>query len=125
MTKDIYKWWSRKKLKGEILKLKLIYNELFDNMLKTQEENRELRKAYNICEEANIDIKEKIKVLRKTLNERSYVILEEELCEAKEIIKEYMIITISGHTTVCSVPEENRCIDVLKLNEKAEQFLKE
>lgn len=123
MTKDIYKWWSRKKLKGEILKLKLTYNELFDAMLKTQEENKKLRKAYNICDEVNIDLKEKIKELRKTLNERSYVTLEEKLTKAKEIIKDYLIIAKGSHTTVCGVPEENRTIYVLKLNEEAEQFL--
>ena len=87
MAKDIYKGWSRKKLKDEILKLKLTYNELFDAMLKTQEENKKLRKAYNICDEANIDLKEKIKDLRKTLNERSYVTLEEKLTKGKEIIE--------------------------------------
>ena len=123
MTKDIYKWWSRKKLKGEILKLKLTYNELFDAMLKTQEENKKLRKAYNICDEANIDFKKKIKDLRKTLNERSCVTLEEKLTKAKEIIKDYMIIAKGAHITVCGVSEENRTINVLKLNEKAEQFL--
>ena len=125
MTKDIYKWWSRKKLKGEILKLKLTYNELFDAMLKTQEENKKFRKAYNICDEANIDLKEKIKDLRKTLNERSYVTLEEKLTKAKEIIKDYLTIVKGAHITVCGVPEENRTIHVLKLNEEAEQFIKE
>ena len=123
MTKDIYKWWSRKKLKGEILKLKLTYNELFDTMLKTQEENKKLRKAYNICDEANIDLKEKIKDLRKTLNERSYITLEEKLTKAKEIIKDYMTIVKGIHSTVCGVPEEKRTINVLQLNEEAEQFL--
>ncbi len=44
---------------------------------------------------------------------------------AKEIIKDYMIIVKGGHITVCGVPEENRCINVLKLNEQAERFLKE
>ena len=47
----------------------------------------------------------------------------EQLTKAKEIIKDYMII--SSNVTVCSVPEENRCINVLKLNKQAEQFLKE
>lgn len=48
-----------------------------------------------------------------------------ELEKAKEIIKDYMIITKGSHTTVCGVPEENRTIDVLKLNKEAEQFIKE
>lgn len=47
------------------------------------------------------------------------------LTKAKTIIKDYIIIVTGDHTTVCSVPEENRCINVLKLNEQAEQFLKE
>lgn len=63
--------------------------------------------------------------LKKELNERSYVTLEEKLTKAKELIKDYMIIVKGAHTTVCGVPEENRTIYVLKLNEEAEQFLKE
>lgn len=46
--KDIYKGWSKKALKAEILKMKKTYNELFDAMLKSQEENIALREAYNI-----------------------------------------------------------------------------
>lgn len=46
-----------------------------------------------------------------------------ELTKAKEIIKDYLTIVKGSHTTVCSVPEENRTIYVLKLNEEAEQFL--
>ena len=45
--------------------------------------------------------------------------------EAKEIIKDYLTITKGAHTTLCGVPEESRTIYVLKLNEEAEQFLKE
>lgn len=116
MSKDIYKWWSRKKLKGEILKLKLTYNELFDDMLKTQEENNKLKKAYNMCDEANNDIKEKIKALRKELNERSYVTLEEELCEAKEHIRTLISCLIDW------VQEGDK--DYYHITE-AEQFLKE
>lgn len=48
-----------------------------------------------------------------------------QLTKAKEIIKDYMTIIKGSHTTVCGVPEENRTIYVLKLNEEAEQFLKE
>ena len=46
-----------------------------------------------------------------------------QLTKAKEIIKDYMTIVKGNHTTVCGVPEENRTIYVLKLNEEAEQFL--
>ena len=49
--------------------------------------------------------------------------MKEQLIKAKEIIKDYMTITKGSHTTVCGVPEENRTIYVLKLNEEAEQFL--
>lgn len=47
----------------------------------------------------------------------------EQLTKAKEIIKDYLTIAKGSHTTVCGVPEENRTIHVLKLNEKAEEFL--
>lgn len=46
-----------------------------------------------------------------------------QLIKAKEIIKDYMTIVKGAHTAVCGVPEENRTIHVLKLNEKADQFL--
>lgn len=45
------------------------------------------------------------------------------LTKAKEIIKDYMTIVKGAHTTLCGVPEEKRTIHVLKLNEKAEEFL--
>lgn len=45
--------------------------------------------------------------------------------KAKEIIKDYMTIVKGAHTTLCSVPEENRTIHVLKLNKEAEQFISE
>lgn len=46
-----------------------------------------------------------------------------QLTKAKEIIKDYITIVKGAHTTLCGVPEENRTINVLKLNEEAEQFL--
>ena len=49
--------------------------------------------------------------------------MKEQLTKAKEIIKDYLTIAKGSHTTVCGVPEENRTIYVLKLNEEAEQFL--
>ena len=48
-----------------------------------------------------------------------------QLTKAKEIIKDYMTIVKGAHTTVCGVPEENRTIYVLQLNEEAEQFISE
>ncbi len=47
------------------------------------------------------------------------------LNKAKEIIKDYLTIVKGSHTTLCGVPEENRTINVLQLNEEAEQFIKE
>ena len=49
----------------------------------------------------------------------------EQLIKAKEIIKDYMTIVKGAHTTVCGVSEENRTINVLKLNKEAEQFISE
>lgn len=46
-----------------------------------------------------------------------------QLTKAKEIIKDYLTIAKGSHTTLCGVPEEGRTIHVLKLNEKAEEFL--
>lgn len=51
--------------------------------------------------------------------------IDPQLSKAKEIIKDYMTIAKGSHTTVCGVPEENRTIYVLKLNEEAEQFIEE
>ena len=51
--------------------------------------------------------------------------IKKQLNKAKEIIKDYLTIVKGSHSTVCGVPEENRTIYVLKLNEEAEQFLKE
>ena len=47
------------------------------------------------------------------------------IIKAKEIIKDYLTFVKGSHTTVCGVPEENRTINVLKLNKEAEQFLKD
>ena len=49
--------------------------------------------------------------------------IKKQLTKAKEIIKDYMTIVKGAHTTVCGVPEENRTIYVLQLNEEAEEFL--
>lgn len=51
--------------------------------------------------------------------------MKKQLTKAKEIIKDYMIIAKGAHITVCGVPEENRTIHVLKLNEEAERFIRE
>lgn len=114
---DIYRWWSKKALKREISKLKLTYNELFDDMLKTQEENRELKKYIKMCNEANDDLQSNNKSLRKQLNDFGYTKLEK-LEEAKEIIERLMDI----------INHDLRCFDTiagLNVKQKAEQFLKE
>lgn len=51
--------------------------------------------------------------------------MKKQLTKAKEIIKDYLTIVKGSHTTVCGVPEENRTIYVLKLNEEAERFISE
>lgn len=78
-------------------------------------------------EKENAKLKEKNKALElyADLADGKVDEVKGQLTRAKEIIKDYMIIVEGDHTTVCSVPEENRCINVLKLNEEAEQFLKE
>lgn len=75
-------------------------------------------------EKENAELKRRNKAVETTLKLNSKF-MKSKLTEAKTIIKDYMIIVTGDHTTVCSVPEENRCINVLKLNEQAEQFLKE
>lgn len=50
-------------------------------------------------------------------------VYNEQLTKAKEIIKDYITIVKGAHTAVCGVSEENRTINVLKLNEEAEEFL--
>lgn len=92
-----------------------------------EKENTELRIKTVALENAN-------KAMSKELDDmtsggisvlKNVVRSKEQLTKAKIIIKDYMIIVTGDHTTVCSVPEENRCINVLKLNEQAEQFLSE
>lgn len=70
-----------------------------------------LQQGFEIICKENVKLKETVVKIKKQID------------KAKDIIKDYMIIVECDHTTVCSVPEENRCINVLKLNEKAEQFL--
>lgn len=68
-----------------------------------------LRQGFEIiCKENNEDVE-----------------MKKQLTKAKEIIKDYLTIVKGSHTTLCSVPEENRTIYVLKLNEEAEQFISE
>ena len=77
-----------------------------------EKENAELKEQCSILADSN--------VCSSTCSE-----IKKQLTKAKEIIKDYMTIVKGAHTTVCGVSEENRTIDVLKLNKEAEQFLKE
>lgn len=47
---DIYRFWSKKKLKTEIVKLKIYYNELFDSFVNLQEQNKKLKKRIDELE---------------------------------------------------------------------------
>lgn len=80
---------------------------------KLEKENAELKSISDFQTSSNMD--------RYFQPKRS----KEQLAKAKAIIRDYKIVVEGDHTTVCGVPEENRCINVLKLNEQAEQFLKE
>ena len=60
--------------------------------------------------------------IKRNLADDEYV---DQLTKAKEIIKDYMTIAKGNHTAVCGVSEENRTINVLKLNEEADQFISE
>ena len=80
-----------------------------------KDENAELEKE-------NAELKDKLEILISVGNTCTKG-LHKQLTKAKEIIKDYMTIAKGSHTTVCGVPEENRTIYVLKLNEEAEQFL--
>ncbi len=73
MDKDIYKFWSRKKLKGEILKLKITYNQLFNAYKLEQKlfsdlilEKRVIDKKYK---DLNAEYKRLVKDDAKLLNE--------------------------------------------------------
>ena len=77
-----------------------------------EKENAELKEQCSILADGN--------VCSSTCSE-----IKKQLTKAKEIIKDYMTIVKGAHTTVCGVSEENRTINVLKLNKEAEQFLKE
>ena len=73
-------------------------------------------------EKENAELKDKLEILISVGNTCTKG-LHKQLTKAKEIIKDYMTIAKGSHITVCGVPEENRTIYVLKLNEEAEQFL--
>lgn len=101
-------------------------NRYFENK-KLKDENTELKEKLNIrscqnCKHNNKSCPNDGSCVRYSKCE-DYK--NQQLTKAKEIIKDYLTIVKGSHTTVCGVPEENRTINVLKLNEEAEQFIKE
>ena len=114
--------WIKQKQKDEIkdkisMALKdLVLQQGFEIICKEnaelKEENKFLKEQCLILADGN--------VCNSTCSE-----IKKQLSKVKEIIKDYMTIVKGSHTTVCGVPEENRTIYALKLNEEAEQFLKE
>lgn len=90
----------------------------------TNEYLRPIEKRIAELEKENAELKDDNKVMADNYSKMEQKFYDQ-LTKAKAIIREYKIVVEGDHTTVCSVPEENRCINVLKLNEQAEQFLKE
>ena len=86
------------------------YKSYKDENAELKEENKFLKEQCLILADGN--------VCNSTCSE-----IKKQLIKAKEIIKDYMIIVKGAHTTVCGVSEENRTINVLKLNEEAGKFL--
>ena len=86
--------------------------------IETSKAIMEMRANIAKLEKENAELKEKVSYLEDNLR-----VARKELTKAKEIIKDYMIIVKGAHTTVCGVSEENRTINILKLNKEADQFL--
>lgn len=114
-----------------LAKLILSFTEPKDKRIaELEKENAELKESDNCLTDKVVDLKCKVSEANSNaviwteelVAENKYLI--KQLTKAKEIIKDYMIIVKGGNITVCSVPDENRCINVLKFNEEAGQFLK-
>ena len=137
MTKDEMKDKISSALKDPILQQG--FEIICKNLAKLEKENAELKEKVSYLED-NLRVARKdrknlqLKVgkgLKEFIKDCPYSALKfyangyyaEQLTKAKEIIKDYMTIAKGSHSTVCGVPEENRTIYVLKLNEEAEQFL--
>ena len=86
----------------------------------TDEYLRPIEKHITELEKENAELKDDNKTMADNYSKMEQKFYDN-LTKAKAIIKDYMIIA----TGIESVSEENRCINVLKLNEQAEQFLKE
>lgn len=103
--------------KWEEMKVEEILTDNTETLKNALERIKELEKE-------NAELKDDNKVMADNYSKMEQKFYDQ-LTKAKAIIREYKIVVEGDHTTVCSVPEENRCINVLKLNEQAEQFLKE
>ena len=140
MTKDELKPIDTGKYKitetGQVLKMTKEECEI-----ETSKPIMEMRTHIAELEKENAELKEKLEVSEKLRDywksssfdwrhkctrRKSFKVAvkaQKQLTKAKEIIKDYMTIVKGTHITICSVSEENRTINVLKLNEEAEQFL--
>ena len=90
--------------------------------IETSKAIMKMRNIITELEKENAELKQYAKALEETDNTH-YMKVNGKLYKAKEIIKDYITIVKGAHTTLCGVPEENRTIYVLQLNEEAEQFL--
>lgn len=93
--------------------------QLNNNNVALRKENAELKHTTSTLRQEKDNSNAHAKAMEIVAKTRT-----DQLTKAKDIIEDYMIIVKGGNITVCSVPEENRCINVSKLNEQAEQFLK-
>ena len=140
MTKDELKPIDTGKYKitetGQVLKMTKEECEI-----ETSKAIMEMRTHIAELEKENAELKEKLEVSEKLRDywksssfdwrhkctrRKSFKVAvkaQKQLTKAKEIIKDYMTIVEGTHITICSVSEENRTINVLKLNEEAKQFL--
>ena len=101
--------------------------EMRTHIAELEKENAELKEKLEVSEKlrdywksSSFDWRHKC-TIRKSF--KVAVKAQKQLTKAKKIIKDYMTIVKGTHITICSVSEENRTINVLKLNEEAEQFL--
>ena len=119
-SSNMNRYFENKKLKDENTGLKEKVSYLEDNLRVARKDRKNLQLKVG-------------KGLKEFIKDCPYSALKlyangyyaEQLTKAKEIIKDYMIIVKGAHTTVCGVSEENRTINILKLNKEADQFLKE
>ena len=103
-------WVCAKEYENKCLPQKIVY------IKELKKENAQLKAFRRDC----IKLTEDNAVMAKQRGE-----IAVQLAKAKEIIKDYMTIVKGAHAAVCGVSEENRTINVLQLNEEAEQFIKD